>query len=289
MIVEFQVKGAGSRLRVCGGALALAAVLACDPLPPRAVFDRDVVPFIEQRCSAGLCHGVPEGSEQRGDVVDWERMFFLTDPSGRLLDRDAAYAAVKKTIETTTPAFSTFVRKPLPESEGGLPHQGGDQFASRLDPAYLSLLAWVGSETGGGEAVPALNDNEQLFASTVEPALQTAGCMNASCHGVQAAIPFRLDPGIDGVRSTAQIRANYEQARRMLALDGDASQSRLLKKALPLHRGGIAHKGGNTSFLFANGDLDPRAGQIMARARVELVPKPRRDGAVSEKEPAGLF
>lgn len=244
-----------SRATVLIGVLGLSALGGCDPIvTPRDVFDRDVVPFIEQRCSAGLCHGVPEGSEERGDVVDWERLFFLTDSAGKLLDREAAYQTVKRTIDPTAPGFSSFVRKPLPLTDAGLPHQGGASFASRQDPDYLAVLAWVASEAEGGETVAPLDDNEQLFATTVEPTLQSAGCMNASCHGVQAAIPFRLDPGIDGVRSTEQTRSNYEQARRMLALDGDPSQSRLLKKTRPLHAGGIAHKGGNTSFLFAADD-----------------------------------
>ncbi len=253
-----------------GAALALGAGCGCEPLvTPRMVFDRDVVPFIEHRCSSNLCHGVPEGSEAQGDVVDWERLFFLTDAGGKLLDKDAAYLSVKRVIDPTAPAFSSLLRKPLPEPDGGQPHQGGAQFASRHDPDYRALLAWVKSEQGGGETAPPLDEHEALFASTVEPVLQNAGCMNANCHGVQVAVPFRLDPGIDGVRSVAQTRANYEQARSMLALDGDPRQSRLLKKALPLHRGGIAHKGGNTSFLFDDTELDTRVERILAWACVE--------------------
>lgn len=254
--------------------LAAAAVAAtgcgCDELlTPRTVFDRDVVPFIEHRCSSNLCHGVPEGSEAQGDVVDWQRLFFLTDAGGKLLDRDAAYESVKRVIDPTAPAFSSLLRKPLPEPDGGQPHQGGAQFASRHDPDYLAMLAWVKSEQGGGETAPPLDDNEALFAETVEPVLQNAGCMNANCHGVQVAVPFRLDPGIDGVRSVAQTRANYEQARSMLALDGDPGQSRLLKKALPLHLGGMAHKGGNTSFLFDDTEVDTRVERMLAWACVE--------------------
>lgn len=252
------------------GVLALLAAAGCDQLDtPRAVFDRDVVPFIEQRCSAGLCHGVPQGSEANGDVVDWERLFFLTDASGKLVDHDAAYAAVKRVIDPSLPKFSSLLRKPLPEPDGGLPHQGGAQFASRQDPDYLAMLAWVASETGGGETAAPLDGNELVFATTVEPVLQTGNCMTANCHGVQAAVPFRLDPGIDGERSPAQSRKNYEQARKMLALDGDPTQSRLLKKAKPMHRGGIAHKGGNTSFLFTDDEVDTRAAQIRAWACAE--------------------
>ncbi len=250
--------------------LALGSGCGCDQLvTPRAVFDRDVVPFVEHRCSSNLCHGVPEGSEALGDVVDWERLFFLTDAGGKLLDKDAAYATVKRVIDPTAPAFSSLLRKPLPEPDGGIPHQGGAQFASRHDPDYLAMLAWVASEQGGGETAPPLNDNEALFATTVEPVLQTAGCANANCHGVQVAVPFRLDPGIDGERSVAQSRANYEAARSMLALDGNPRQSRLLKKALPLHKGGMAHKGGNTSFLFDDTELDTRVERILAWACAE--------------------
>jgi hypothetical protein len=152
------------------GVLALLAAAGCDDLDtPRTVFDRDVVPFIEHRCSSGLCHGVPQGSEANGDVVDWERLFFLTDATGKLVDHDAAYATVKRVIDPSLPKFSSLLRKPLPEPDGGLPHHGGAQFASRHDPDYLAMLAWVASETGGGETAAPLDGNELLFATTVEP------------------------------------------------------------------------------------------------------------------------
>jgi hypothetical protein len=72
--------------------------------------------------------------------------------------------------------------------------------------------------------------------------------MAAGCHGTSSAIRFASTPA-SARRSIGAQRANYDVSIRMLALDGDPAQSRLLRKMLPLHDNGIVHKGNNTGFL----------------------------------------
>ena len=241
--------------------IALIAAVGCARRSPRAVFDDEIAPILEARCASSQCHGVRTGSAD-GDVVDWTRLFFSVDADGHLTDLDAAAASCRTLINTLEPAIlSSLVRKPLPASHGGLPHGGGDNFSSPRDPAVEQILAWIDSEDQGGEDTPPLTGNEALFESTVQPALVSASCMNGNCHGVQSAVPFRLDSsGVDGHIARSATRHNYEASLTMLSLDGFGMQSRLLTKGLPLFDGGIVHRGGNTGFF--TGRQDPRVAAI---------------------------
>ena len=249
--------------RVLLVAVALAA--ACDPThSPREQFEREVVPILERRCAATVCHGVASDGELRGEVIDWSLFFVEVDGGGHIADLDGAYEASRRAIDRTAPEFSGLLRFPLPRAFGGLPHTGGDSFRSPDDPAYRALIDWIEREPSGGEDAPGLDEREALFAARVQPALVSAACGNANCHGLESAVPFRLDPGIGGRFSDRATRANYEAALTMLALDGDPLLSRLVRKALPLHDGGIVHRGGNTAF-FSDRD-DPRVEAIAAWA-----------------------
>jgi Hydrazine synthase alpha subunit middle domain len=271
--------------RVTKASAALVAALACvacEP-SPRQRFARDVAPVLEMRCSANVCHGAPVDAPA-ADVVDHSRFFLPTDAQGRLVDVDAAYRITKRVIDPTDPPFSNLLRKPLPIAFGGLAHAGGASFSSTRDEAYAGIRAWIESEDRGGETAAPLSHREQQFADTVEPVLASVGCMAAGCHGTSSAIPFRLDAGIGGRRSIGAQRANYDVSIRMLALDGDPTQSRLLRKMLPLHDGGIVHKGGNTGFL--RGRDDARAQPILDWACAE---REARTGAPCASESTPLW
>jgi mono/diheme cytochrome c family protein len=244
----------------------LALFGACAPAGDgRARFEADVVPALERSCAASSCHGVLPTAEADGEVIDWATLLFRTDEAGRLTDLDAAYEAAKRTIVTNEdPAFSLLLRKPLAREYGGLDHHGGPVWASRDQPDYLAIEDWIGLESGGGQDEARLTGEELRFAEQVQPALAARGCMTGSCHGPDASVPFRLDPGLDGTFSRGQTRGNFAAVRRFLSLDGAPTQSRLLRKALPLGNGGIAHRGGNSSF-FASAD-DDGAPQIQAMA-----------------------
>ncbi len=248
-----QVVSALAVFSVCGA--------GCGELSARESFALRVAPVLEQYCSGTLsCHGVSTESEAQGEVVDWEKFFFRVDESQHIVDMDAAYEATKRAIDTASPAeFSTLLRKPLAVEYGGLPHWGKDNFNRPDHDGYRAIHRWITQEVGGGEEQPPLDELEQYFADEVQPTLVGIMCLNANCHGVDAAVPFRLEGGIDGRFSTAMTRHNYESCLSMLSLDGDPTQSRLLKKSLPLHQGGVIHKGGNASFMndYADARLDP--------------------------------
>jgi len=241
----------------------VAAMLAgCSSPDARQVFERDVVDALERGCSASNCHGVPRGAEKSGEVVDWGQLHYTIDGDMQIVDVDQAYRAAIRVINTEEdPGFSSLLRKPLDRTWGGSPHFGGDNYLDLDDPDYQAIAAWIELEARGGEAPEPLTAREQQFADTVQPVLQGMMCFNASCHGPDSSIPYRLDPGVRGEFSNEILKANYAATAKMLSLDGDAMQSRLVRKALPLHAGGIRHKGGNIGFF--DGPDDPRLASVL--------------------------
>lgn len=244
-------------------ALALLA-LGCgaEELTPRQQFDAEVAPVLEQSCAASTCHGVAPDAEARGDVLDWDTLLFHVDEQGRIADLDQAYAAALHASNTSEdPAFSSLLRKPLASAYGGLPHYGGENFISTEREDYRAVRDWLLRESGGGEVAAPLDEGELRFADEVQPIIMGLSCANASCHGPGAAVPFHLDPGVGGEIDIEGTRTNYESLLSMLSLDGDPTQSRVLRKALPLHDGGIVHRGGNANFLL--GSDDERYGALL--------------------------
>ncbi len=271
-------------MRICLLTLGATLLLACDEdETPRGVFERDVVPVLEARCAAASCHGVLPDADARGETIDWSLFFLRTDADGRLTDLDSAYDASARIIDCIDPGFSPLLRIPLPADFGGQPHAGGDSFRAPDDPAYQSILRWIESEPTGGKDPAPLDEHERLFAERVQPALLSASCVNANCHGLTAAVPYRLDPGTGGRVGRAATRHNYEASVTMLALDGDPSQSRLLRKSLPLHAGGIVHRGGNSAFLEGPEDARSQAIEDWACAEREV-----RLGGPCEVGPAAM-
>ncbi len=237
--------------------------LAC--ITPQGQFERDVLPVMNRSCGDASCHGVAEGQEPPLDGL-----FYDVDAGGHAVDPQQAYERSVAAIDTVDPAASSFYRKPLGVSWGGLPHYGGTNLVGPDDEDSQALLDWIAVETEGGEDPEPLDALEQQYADTVQPALESMSCLNGGCHGPQAAVPFRLET-IEGVGATRQ---NYETSRTMLSL-ASPSQSRLLRKALPLHDGGLLHKGGNEAFLV--GPEDPRAQAIVDWACQEQLAQTGQD------------
>ncbi len=234
--------------------VALLLLPACAP-DGRQLFEDEVVPVLERSCAASTCHGVAPGAEDSGEVIDRDRLFLDTD--GRsITDLDAAYASSLLRIDAADlPINSSLVRKPLATAFGGHPHAGGENLLSLNDPDLQTLLRWIEAESIGGEDPEPLDELEQLFADEVQPALLAMGCGTSGCHGLQASIPFRLDTG-PGELGIAGTRHNADVVRSMASPSSDPLQSRFVTKSLPLHLGGILHKGGNDRFL--SGPDDPR-------------------------------
>ncbi len=253
-------------------ALALL-VVSCGPAGPRERFESDVVPILEGYCLAGACHGVLPDAEARGEVINWEFFHIRVHEDLRIVDVDEAYEMVKSRINTIERAeFSSLLRKPLAPSAGGLIHRGGEQFAHGGTAPYRQLLAWIESESGGGEGADRaeLTANEERFASEVLPHLAARQCLNQSCHGPTAPFTsFEPPLEIDGqsLFSVAAMRKNYRSARLHLFLGGEVGLSRLIRKALPLDRGGVAHRGGND--IFFSGPDDAPAVAIAGWAEAE--------------------
>lgn len=218
--------------------------------------------MLEVSCAATACHGVAPHAETQGEVIDWSQLFFLLDDDGHIADPEAARAISLTRINVPTPRFSSLLRKPLAHEYGGTPHYGGDNFLTPAHAGYRSLRKWVALESQGGEDPAPLNALEQQFANSVQPVLVGLSCANANCHGAQATVPFRLQTGIRGRISTAETRANYQSSLAMLSWGGLPLRSRLLTKAMPLHLGGVLHKGGNSAFL--DGPDDSRIEPISA-------------------------
>ncbi|MCK6536730.1 MAG: hypothetical protein L6Q84_27490 [Polyangiaceae bacterium] len=241
------------RPELCILVSTLAAACGQDDTPD-TVFREQVVPVLEQRCASAVCHGVSAGAEQSGDVVDWDsQLLFRIDRHGSVSDPEEARQAALRAINTQEVEASSLLRKPLHVELGGLPHLGGANFQRRDMPAYAAIRRWVESEPDGGEDPTPLDDAEQLFADTVQPALLAGTCFDSTCHGPNAgSVPYRLEPSIEGTFSTEATRHNYRVSRRMLALGGDPGQSRLVRKSTPLAGKGIFHKG--TNFDFFAGD-----------------------------------
>ncbi len=255
--------------RAVGVALAVLALLpGCDDAA--ATFEQEAAPVLARRCAAPTCHGVSPDAEARGEVLDWSTLLMRVDAYGRLDDLDAARRAALRAANTAEDVrFSSLLRKAIGPEEGGQPHAGGAALGSLESDDARALRRWLAREDAGagGERSPPLQGPQALFASTVEPLLLGRGCALGNCHGPQSPVPFRLDPGVAAGRSRAVSRANHVQAKVMLALDGDPSSSRLLRKALAPGQGGLPHRAGAVDL--AAGVDGPLARAIRAWACAE--------------------
>ena len=272
--------------------LARLAILAglsgggCAQPTVAEVFAEEVVPVLEKHCSAASCHGVSPGAVAAGEQLDPQGFYFDVDGQGRIADLPGARrAALRAAAGAEPPQVTPLFRKALPVALGGLPHFGGAAFVTLDDPGAKALRKWLALEPPS-DPPPPLSPLELRFAEQVEPVLLASGCANANCHGRDAAVPFRLDAGVSGVRGVAQVRHNHAEALSMLALIGDPRRSRLLRKALPLHAGGIVHKGGNNNLL--SGLNDERVAPVVdwaCQARVAMTgvpcPSPEASAAPS--------
>jgi hypothetical protein len=234
---------------------ALMALVGCGDPTPREQFDDEVVPVLEGYCLGSNCHGVAPGAEEGGDVIDWSFFHVRVTDSGTILDTDQAYATAKGRINKLEhPALSTLLRKPLAADSEGLVHLGGTQFRDGTASGYQTILRWIQAESEGGEgeSFDALTPLQQQFASDVLPHLAMRQCMNRACHGAFSPFTrFEAPVVVDGepIFSVEATRKNYRASRMHLFLGGSPEQSRLLRKALPIGAGGMAHRGGNAIFF----------------------------------------
>lgn len=237
---------------------------ACAADGPRQRFEADVAPILERRCLSPVCHGVAPGDRGSGAYLEERALLVDVTASGAIADLEEVRTAVKRFIDTTEkPEYSTLLREPLDPIYGGLPHGGGIVLRSTEDPAYVAIRDWIAMESGGGEGghPEELTEPQRYFADEVLPQLRDGGCFAAACHG-RTALPFSAfippsDP-TTGEWSTTDLRKNYETLRKFLHLAGDPALGRLVRKPLPVDKGGMVHRGGNDSFFQGRTNEDPR-------------------------------
>jgi hypothetical protein len=78
-------------------------------------------------------------------------MSFWTEEQSRL-----NFEAVSKLVVPGNPDLSLFLRMPLAPEVGGIAntHPGGRQFASKDDPDWQNMRAWVMGQKAGGSSAP---------------------------------------------------------------------------------------------------------------------------------------
>jgi hypothetical protein len=137
--------------------------------PPAAVpaLDRDafrctVQPVLAARCAFAACHGTrarplalyAPGRERY--QVGWDRP---TAPV-TAAELEANFGIASGFTTTTATGEPWLLAKPLAVGEGGYYHRGsdlfgaGDVFATRDDPGYRELAAWIGGATAAPDCMP---------------------------------------------------------------------------------------------------------------------------------------
>ncbi len=158
------------------------------------------------------------------------------------------YEVVTRLVNASDPESSRFLLKPLAQQAGGLPHTGGNHWASTEDPEYQVVLDWIRA-LPAAQFTPAAPDvavDFQFYQSCVLPNVLSVGNYGqlacTSCHaGGQAGFAPRGASG--GAVTVAQARQGFERLQRLM-VPGDPEQSRFLLK--PLHPdggGSYAHNG----------------------------------------------
>lgn len=241
------IVGRRARIVIALGALVVAGS-ACTRTPLEE-FEERALPVLERRCLTPVCHGVAPG-ESTPSVGFFARL----DADGHAANVDEARLACRARVVTTVPAaLSTLLRRPMQTWAGGGPHAGGALFIGPDDPAVADIARWIAAEPlgSGGEDVQ-LDGLEQEFADEVLPVLVTR-CGRSGCHGPRdlafTALPATPDPAT-GRFAPLEVRAANEAMRKMLDLwSDDPARSRLVRKAIGAEEGGLAHRGGDTTFF----------------------------------------
>lgn len=121
------------------GAASIAS--AQSPKLDYDVFKRDVEPiFLKKRAGhtrCYVCHAESNNAFRLERLPAGEK-FWSDEQSRRNFD------VVSTLVNPGDPATSRLLMQPLaPEAGGNVFHSGGRQFASRQDPDYRKLVAWV--------------------------------------------------------------------------------------------------------------------------------------------------
>lgn len=247
----------------------LASLVSACPDEDEGDFSSKVVPVLERRCASAACHGVVRGTETDLSLDPSRWLTFTTDSTGRIVDHEAALESIRGKVSFDEDyRLSSFLRKTLPVTMGGVHHFGGAVFSSTDNPEYRTLARFAASLGGGteGRDEPELSALEQKFREQVYPFLVNRGCATATCHGeLNFGVSIFRAPvdATEMIVSRRDVRDAYRNARANITLWGDPLQSRLVAKPLSFEHGGIAHKGGNDTAFAVEQGLDPRDSEAM--------------------------
>lgn len=205
-----------------------------DPTPylanPNYPEFRDRVMPVLRSCNSGSCHGAPQSD------------FYIAcgdDDAQRAFNFSQAWSFVDNPATQ-----SQLLEVPLAIAAGGLPHTGGDQFATADAPGYLAMAAWA--EKVGRIDFGAGDPGKLFFKDHVQPTLLARGCGFAACHSPMAGNDFKLRTGSNGFFSAVATERNYTLLREeFMALEvPDVGRGRAVAKNLLPEDNGISHRGG---------------------------------------------
>jgi HEAT repeat protein len=256
---------------------AAARLAQLPPLPPTqklataiepldfAYFVARVQPILERERSGQTrcmdCHGVSTNLSRHHLVRPL--------PSGQYTESAARsnFASILSLVDFKDPEQSYILRKPLAQDAGGLEvHSGGKYWASKANPEYQTILAWI---NGAQLTSPTAADRKELarinpepvkgrpgfkdFVAKVQPILDkkyglSQGQSCESCHSHQReASGFHLIPPDDNSHySEAKLYANY-LATLEFVNESHVTESLLLDKPLNPQsaRHSTVHSGGS--------------------------------------------
>ena len=238
--------------------------------------------------SCGACHG------KSGKM----RFSFALGAGGELATQRHRLLAFEKarvlTRYTGKANFARLLRMPLASQAGGfgLYHGGGEVFDSATDPEFQKLARWVVLENAAGSKKQVKPSPAEIaFRDEVLPVLARNTCLAPSCHifNHSAFIPDPGMPSLDLAKPLAerfspeQVRFNRMTSKGLIQslvyLTGTVTESRFLKKLIPLDKGGVMHRGGNAQFIDGPDDPDFKAiAKWLALERKEAIDKVRIGG-----------
>ncbi|MBL6991957.1 MAG: hypothetical protein ISR65_19395 [Bacteriovoracaceae bacterium] len=181
-----------------------------------------------------------------------------------------AYKKAKKHASHGKVPFAKILRFPLSAISGGFGqyHAGGEIFDSTAADEYKILADWVKLENQEGlGSYAAISEAEKFFGKEVLPVYARNACLSPTCHIFNHS-SFIPDGGMPTTDLSAPLHERFspEQVsfnrmtskgliQKNIYLTGNIEESRVLKKNIPIDKGGILHRGGNNQFF--SGPEDP--------------------------------
>jgi hypothetical protein len=178
-------------------------------------FTDEVLPVVSGSCALGGCHGAPQGN---GDFTVWK------DAQPGDCNFGKTFNNVVRKIDLATPANSRIVAA---VSGGSATHPFS--FAA-TDTKLSALQAFINDakaryDAGGGGVTPPPGPspfNYTVYQSTIQTAINTAGCAASGCHGSGAGgFSLKAQPAA----ASADMEANFVAVTSRTNLETPASST----------------------------------------------------------------